>query len=162
MEIIKMDLSARKQLIYIGNAGLRGGTLHSRLSDHLKRKGWQTAFRRKVFEYVMGIAEDSRDNIRYKNQLKQSNLQITEAVKNYFIFKYLATMNFADFEILLIQKHGQQLWNKQKYIGKAIHNDFTQLEKKLLQCPETPFSMFEELGKKIPKEPGVYLIFKMN
>ena len=156
-----MSTFATEKLVYVGDAGRRGGTLYNRLSDHLNKRGWQTAFRRKVFEYVMGIVEEPRTNITYKYHLRQSYTQITEAIIRNFAFQCVVTRDFADFEVWLIHKYEQQLWNRQKYQGKIIHQDFTPLEQELLQSLMIPFHGLDKQGVNILNEAGVYLIFKI-
>ena len=156
-----MSTFALDRLVYVGDAGRRGGTLYNRISDHLSKRGWQTAFRRKVFEHMMGIAEEHRTNNTYKYHLRQSYNQVTEAIIRNFAFKCIATRDFAAFEVWLIHKYGQQLWNRQKYQRKIIHQDFTPLEQELLQSPMIPFYRLNKQGANIPIEAGVYLIFRI-
>jgi hypothetical protein len=150
------------ELVYVGSAGDQGGTLRSRLSDHLNRKGWQTSFRRKVLSHVLGISERPRLDQTYKSQLKQSTPQITQEIVHSFAFKCIMTQDYHDFEIWLIHKYQAQLWNTQKYQRKVINNDFSKLEESLLATKIIPFSHFEQTAAMIPDFVGVYIIFQMR
>lgn len=154
------SMDAVRGLVYVGSAGLRGGVLHSRLQDHLQKSGWQTAFRRKVFEHILGTPEQPRTCIQYKDHLRQARSEITAAIVANFSFKCLATEDFGDFEKWLIQKHHGQLWNREKYDGKVIARDFSELESKLLQAPLIPFRDFDKHLLGIPSRAGIYLVFR--
>jgi hypothetical protein len=155
------DIVNTNNLVYVGNAGQKGGTIYSRLTDHLEKRGWQTAFRRKILEHQLGIPEDSRSNQGYITQLKDLHYQISRMIENNFAFKCLVTPEFVDFEIWLIHKYSQQLWNKLIYESKVNFKDFTSLENKLLREPTILFSEFKKYSNIIPKGIGVYLIFKI-
>ena len=148
-------------LVYVGSAGGNRGTLRTRLSDHHDSGGWQTAFRRKVFQYVLGILQQPRQNDVYRGTLKHARTQITRQMESHFAFRCLATEDFRDFEIWLIKKYTDQLWNKQKYMMTAIEGDLSTLESQLLGSPLIPFSQFDQHISSVPDEPGVYMITKV-
>jgi hypothetical protein len=159
--MINKDIVSIRNLVYVGNTGQKGGTIHSRLTDHLNKKGWQTAFRRKILEHQLGTPEDSRSNQVYVNRLNELHYQISSMIEKNFAFKYLATEEFMDFEIWLIHKYSRQLWNKLIYESRVNFKDFTTLENELMQKPTIPFSEFKKYSNTIPNETGVYLIFKI-
>ena len=148
-----------ENLTYVGDAGRRGGTLPTRLAGHLGRGGWQTAFRRKVFQHVLGVSERPRTGAEYRELLRESSSQITQEIIRNFAFKCLATADFRDFEVWLIHKYEAQLWNKQKYPKKITTRDFSLLEAILLGSPLIPFS--DRHISSIPDEAGVYLVFRI-
>ncbi len=150
--------------IYVGEAGsqrAQRSTLRSRLSDNLDKGGWQTALRRLVFEHVLGVPVKSRTNRQYKDQLRESRLQITDEIRRNFAFKCLATKDFKHFEVWLIHKYQDKIWNKRIYSRKVIPEDFTALHLKLLKQPLIPFSDFGKRISSIPDAVGVYLVSKI-
>jgi hypothetical protein len=160
--MIKKDININTDnLVYVGKTGLRGGTIHSSLTDHLNKRGWQTAFRRKILEHQFGIPEDSRSNEKYVTRLNELHYQISSMIEKSFAFKYLVTTEAVNFGIWLIHKYSQQLWNKFIYESKVNSKDFTSLENELLLKPTILFSEFKKYCNTIPKKTGVYLIFKI-
>jgi len=155
------DIASTRNLVYVGNTGQRGGTIYSRLVDHLNKKGWQTSFRRKVLEHQLGIPENSRSNRLYVTRLSELHYQISIMIEKNFAFKYLVTKEFMDFEIWLIHKYSPQLWNKLIYVSRINFKDFAALENELLRKPTIRFSEFKKYSDTIPNTTGVYLIFKI-
>lgn len=139
-------------LIYIGSEGGNGVTLRSRLSDHFESAGWQTAFRRKVFEHVLGVSQSNKTDAEYIEKLKQARSHITEEILSHFAFKCLGIESFRDFEVWLIQK----------YVRTAIEGDLSTLESQLLENPLVPFSEFSKHSSNVPDEVGVYVIFRIE
>ncbi|MFA4836051.1 MAG: hypothetical protein WC749_08295 [Dehalococcoidia bacterium] len=147
-------------LIYVGSAGINGGILRTRLSNHHDSGGWQTAFRRKVFEYVIGVPEQPRTNATYKEQLKQARSPITEEIKSRFAFRCVATPDYGNFEKWLIQKYRNRLWNK-RYPARPIQGNFSDLEVQLMENQLIPFSQLDQHISSVPDEPGVYMLTKV-
>ena len=150
------------KLVYVGEGGSRGGTLQSRLCGHLCMTGWQTAFRRKVFEHVLGVPEKPRKHNVYKDSLRKSCARITHAIVKRISFRFIETREFKDFEIWLIHKYNGNLWNTRRYVTRVIRKDYSSLEAKLISKPLIPFSKFSEYLGGIPDKTGVYLMYLMS
>jgi len=108
------------------------------------------------------VRERTRKDNAYRQSLRESWAEITDAIVERISFRFIETREFKDFEIWLIHKYNGNLWNTRKYVTRVITNDYSPLEARLMNKKLIPFSSFFEYLGGIPDKTGVYLMYQKS